>query len=153
MRIFSVCSSLLLAAALCPAQDTAFHGNWHLNVEKSHWNETARPVSVVVAIQHNGDEIQYNGSVLYANEDVRTFGFGGAFNGRPYRMSRSYGDGAITLKRVNPLCFDSTFRTDDGLYTEAARTTVTRDLRTMTRKLTLRTPEGTQNWVEIYEKR
>lgn len=159
MQISSMFSSrwvatfLVFAWSTCAAQTQNFSGNWHLNVEKSRWGATTKPVAVVVAIDHHGDEIQYHGSVTYANEETRAFGFGGAFDGKPYRMSRSYGDGQITLRRIDISTFDSVFHSDDAQYTETARTTVSRDGKLLTRKLTLQSPEGKKSWTEIYEKR
>ncbi len=68
-------------------------------------------------------------------------------------MSRSFGEGEITLVRVNDRTVDSTFRTYDGNYIETARTTISRDGRTLERQLKLVSPEGTRKWTEIYERR
>lgn len=144
---------LIMAGSLCAAQTPALSGNWHINVSKSKWGSTTKPVSVVVVIDHRDPEIHYHGAVTYANEDTREFGFTGAFDGKPYRMSRSFGEGMITLRRLDALTFESTFRTDDGQYTEEARTMLSRDGRTLTRKLTVRSPEGVRSWTELYEKR
>ncbi len=144
---------LVFAWSVCAGQTQNFSGNWHLNVEKSRWGSATKPVAVVVVIDHHGDEIQYHGSVTYANEETRAFGFGGMFDGKPYRMSRSYGDGEITLRRVNLSTFDSVFHSDDKQYMEMARTSVSRDGKLLTRKLTVRSPEGSKSWTEIYDKR
>jgi len=122
-------------------------------VEKSRWGQASRPSSVVIVIDHHEPEIQYHGAVTYINEDTRAFGFTGAFDGKPYKMSRSFGDGMITLRRVDEYTFDSTFRTGDGLYTETARTSISRDGKTLTRKLTVRSADGSKSWVEVYDKR
>jgi len=144
---------LALTSGGCAGQTQTFSGSWNLNVEKSSWGSVNRPVSVAIVIDHREPQIQYHGLVTYANDEARTFGFAGAFDGKPYRMSRSFGDGNITLHRVNESTFDSTFHTDDGLYTESARTSVSRDGKTLTRKLTVRSPEGTKSWTEVYDKR
>ncbi len=144
---------LLLAGSMWAIQPLNLTGDWHLNVEKSRWGSTPKPVSVVVSIDHQEPAIHYRGSVMYANEDARDFAFSGAFDGKPHRMSRSYGEGNITLKRVNATTFESVFHTDDGQYTETTRTSLSADGRTMTRRLTVRSPEGTRSWTEVYEKR
>jgi hypothetical protein len=138
---------------VCAGQSQIFSGNWRLNVEKSRWGQATKPISVVIVIDHREPAIQYYGAVLYVNEDTRAFGFAGAFDGKPYKMSRSFGDGMITLRRVDELTFESTFRTDDSLYTETARTSISRDGKTLTRKLTVRAPDGSKSWVEVYDKR
>lgn len=143
---------LALTWGVCAGQSQTFSGNWHLDVEKSSWGPVSRPVSVVIVIDHHDPAITYQGTVIYANEDTRTFGFAGAFDGKPYPMSRSYGNGAITLQRVDPYTFSSTFHSDDGRYTESARTWISRDGKTLRRQLTLRAPEGTKHWLEVYRK-
>ena len=149
-----VTSALLaLTWGVCAGQGQGFSGNWHLNVEKSHWGQATRPVSVVIVIDHREPLIQYHGSILYVNDDTRAFGFAGAFDGKPYKMSRSFGDGLIVLHRVDDLTFESTFHTDDGLYTENAHTSISRDGKILTRKLTVMAPDGNKNWVEVYDRR
>lgn len=144
---------LVLAWGVCAGQGQTFSGSWHLNVDKSRWGATTKPFSVVIVIDHHEPAIKYKGSVTYANEESRAFGFAGAFDGKPYKMSRSFGDGEITLRRVDGLTFDSTFRSDDGQYIETARTSMSRDGKMLTRKLTVKAPDGTKSWFEVYEKR
>jgi hypothetical protein len=130
-----------------------FSGSWHLNVEKSRWGSATKPFSVVIVMEHREPIIEYHGTVTYMNEETRAFGFSGAFDSKPYRMTRSYGDGEITLRRVDGLTFDSTFRSDDGNYTESARTSLSRDGKLLTRKLAVTSPDGKKSWTEVYEKR
>ena len=160
MRISSMFSSariapvlLVLTWGVCAGQSQTFSGSWHLNVDKSRWGAATKPFSVVIVIDHREPAIEYQGSVTYANEESRAFGFAGAFDGKPYKMSRSFGDGEITLRRADALTFDSTFRSDDGQYIETARTSMSRDGKMLTRKLTVKTPDGTKSWFEVYEKR
>ncbi len=160
MRFASTFTSILALPALfalgwAGAADltNAFSGNWHLNVEKSKWGTTSKPHSVALSIEQRGQEIRYSGSVIYANEDTRSFAFTGAFDGKPYKMTRSFGDGEIVLKQVDEFTFESTFKTDNGSYTETARTSVSRDGKTLTRRLSVRSSEGTKSWTEIYERR
>ncbi|MGQ9917507.1 MAG: hypothetical protein ACUVS7_08830 [Bryobacteraceae bacterium] len=149
----SVLSAAFLLGALCAAQPANLSGNWQLNVDRSKWGTVNKPVSVVLTIEHQEPKLSYHGSVLYANEDQRDFGFSGAIDGKPYPMSRSFGNGEIVLVRVNDRTIESTFRTADGNYVETARTTVSRDGLTLERRLKLVSPEGTKKWTEIYERR
>ncbi|NWF83016.1 MAG: hypothetical protein HXY18_04210 [Bryobacteraceae bacterium] len=149
-------AAALLLALSCGAfavQPPTLTGNWHLNVEKSKWGAMTKPLSVILKIEHNEPNLSYHGTVTYANEEERPFGFSGAFDGKPYPMSRSFGDGEIVMKRIDAYTIESSFRTPDGKYVESARTTLSRDGRTMTRALKLTSPEGKKNWTEIYEKR
>jgi hypothetical protein len=144
---------LTVAAGLCLAQAVNLSGNWHLNVDKSKWGKMNKPHSVVLTIEHNEPNIHYHGVVVYANEDERTFGFSGAFDRKPYPMSRSFGDGEITLTRVDTHSFDSVFKSADGVTTESSRTSISRDGRMLTRMLKLTGADGTKQWTEVYEKR
>lgn len=144
---------LALVCSLAAAQPASMSGNWHLSVEKSKWGSANKPVSVVLTIEHNEPSIHYHGNVTYANEDERPFAFSGSFDGKPYPMSRSFGEGLITLSRLDPHTVESVFRTNDGAFTETARTTISRDGRMLTRLLRVTSPEGTKKWTEIYEKR
>lgn len=144
---------------LCPgsaaaaAQTGNLTGTWHLNVEKSQWGTVKKPHSVVLIIEHRDPALRYHGSVVYASEESRDFAFDGALDGKEYAMTRSYGPGLITLKRLDAFTFESVFTSEDGLYVENTRTTVSMDGRTLTRRYRLRSPEGVKTWTELYERR
>lgn len=144
---------LALVCSLAAAQPASMSGNWHLNVEKSKWGSANKPVSVVLAIEHNDPAIHYTGNVTYASEDERPFAFSGSIDGKPYPMSRSFGEGLITVSRLDTHTVQSNFRSNDGAFTETARTTLSRDGRTLTRQLRVTSPEGEKKWTEVYEKR
>lgn len=144
---------LALLCGLAAAQPASMSGNWHLNVEKSKWGSANKPVSVVLTIEHSEPSLNYHGMVTYANEDERPFAFSGSFDGKPYPMTRSFGDGLITLTRLDTHAVESVFRSNDGAYTETARTTLSRDGRTLTRQLRVTSPEGVKKWTEVYERR
>lgn len=149
-RFFPV---LLWAALGLSAPPANLSGDWHLNVERSRWGQMPKPHSVVLHIEHKDPALHYTGEVVYANEDTRDFAFDGAFDGKPYGMSRSFGHGMIVLKRVDLWTFESVMTSDNGEYVESARTSLSQDGRTMTRRLELRSPDGTKRWTEVYEKR
>jgi hypothetical protein len=152
-KCFCVPAFLALAplwAAL--AQPADLTGTWHLNVAKSSWGGVNKPLSVILEIVHKEPMLNYHGVVQYASEDTRDFAFSGALDGSSYAMSRSYGDGMITLRRIDAWTVESTFRSNDGLYTETAQTTVSRSGRTLTRRLRVQGPEGRKSWTEVYER-
>lgn len=155
MRIALQCgvAGAVLLAGLCAAQPANLSGTWHLNVAKSKWGNVNKPLSVMLTVQHDEPQIQYHGEVMYANEEVRNFGFSGAFDKKPHPMSRSFGDGEIVMTRIDPLTFDSVFRTADGITVETTRTSVSKDGRTLTRVVKLTTTGSTQKWTEVYEKK
>ncbi|MBI4890564.1 MAG: hypothetical protein HY821_08055, partial [Acidobacteria bacterium] len=123
------------------------------NTEKSKWGTANKPVNVVLTIDHREPSLSYQGAVLYPNEDERHFSFSGKFDGKPYAMSRSFGEGMITLTRVDNFTVESVFRSNDGSHTEVARTVQSRDGRTLTRQLKVTAPDGVMKWTEIYERR
>lgn len=147
----AACLTLLWSA--CAAQTASFTGNWSLNVDKSKWGSANKPLSVLVVIDHQEPSLHYHGSVTYANEDERPFAFAGSVDGKPYPMTRSFGEGTITLSRIDAWTVESVFRTNDGAFTESARTSLSRDGRTLTRQLRVTSPEGPKKWTEVYEKR
>ncbi|HLJ47341.1 MAG TPA: hypothetical protein VKU01_15095 [Bryobacteraceae bacterium] len=128
-------------------------GNWYLNVDKSDWGAAKRPQSVVLHINHKEPALRYTGTVAYPNEDTRDFAFDGAIDGKSYPMTRSYGVGSAVLRRIDTGAFESVFRTDDGSYIETVRTALSRGGQVLTRKVRLQTPQGTNSWTEIYERR
>lgn len=154
MRIWlSLPAVLALAAGAAVAQPADLTGSWHLNVGKSRWGSMAKPISVVMTIEHREPRLDYHGVVQYANEDTREFTFSGSMDGSAYAMSRSFGDGMITLRRIDAWTFESVFRTTDGRFVETAQTTIARSGRTLTRRLRLQAPDGRKNWTEHYDRR
>ena len=142
-----------LAVGVCTAQTINLTGTWYLNAEKSQWGTVKKPISVVLEIQHREPALQYRGTVTYSNEDTRDFAFEGAIDGKEYAMTRSFGAGTINLRRMDALTIEATFKTTDGAYIETTRTSLSRDGKTMTRRLRTQSPEGTKTWTEVYERR
>jgi hypothetical protein len=144
---------LIGAAILTAGQLGNLTGTWHLNVEKSQWGTANKPHSVVLMVEHREPVLRYRGTVVYVNEESRDFSFDGAVDGKSYAMVRSYGPGTITLKRVDVFTIESVFKTEDGSTMETARTVVSTDGKTMTRKYRASGPDGTKTWTEVYDKR
>jgi len=142
-----------LAAGVATAQVISLTGTWYLNVEKSQWGSMRKPASEALEIQHREPALQYHGTVTYSNEETRDFAFEGSIDGKEYAMTRSFGTGTITLRRTDPFTIESIFKTTDGAYVENARTIVSRDGKTLTRRLRTQSPEGVKTWTEIWERR
>ena len=138
---------LLLWAAAVPN----LTGTWKLNVEKSNWGKKEKPTSVIVQIEHNEPAWKYTGAITLPNSEEKTFAFDGATDGKERDATSAYGPGKMTIRRVNRFTITSTFRTNDGRYTETANTNST-DGRVLTRRMHLKSPDGDVSWVEIYEK-
>jgi len=155
MRILSwfVPTFLSVALGVCAGQTANFSGSWYLNVEQSHWGSKPKPFSVVLVIEHKDPVLQYHGTVTHTNEDTREFAFSGALDGKEYPMVSSIGPGITVLHRVDASTFESAFRNADGTRLETALTSLSRDGKVLTRKISQKTPEGTRTWTEIYERR
>lgn len=147
-----VCLAILLAFAVMTAQIAGLNGTWKLNVERSRWGKVQKPVSVVLQIQHAEPHLTYSGTVIYSNEDMRTFAFDGAIDGREYHMDRSYGSGSIVTRRLNSQAIKSVFHSEDGRFTETATTTISAGGTVLTRQLQVDGPGGRRSWTEVYDK-
>ncbi|MCZ2073861.1 MAG: hypothetical protein LC130_02515 [Bryobacterales bacterium] len=147
-----VCLAILLAFAVMTAQIAGLNGTWKLNVGRSRWGKVQKPVSVVLQIQHTEPLLTYSGTVIYSNEETRTFAFDGAIDGREYHMDRSYGGGNITIRRLNSQAIKSVFHSADGRFTETATTTISAGGKILTRQLQVDSPEGRKSWTEVYDK-
>ena len=149
---WSVPAFLSVALGVCAGQTANFTGSWHLNIEKSHWGSKPKPLSVVLVIEHKDPALQYRGTVTHGNEDTRDFSFIGAIDGKEYPMVSSIGPGSAVLRRVDANTFESAFRSADGTRLETARTSLSRDGKSLTRQIHQQTPEGTRTWTEVYER-
>lgn len=155
VKLFCQVSLVLsaLSTGLCIGQVPDLSGVWRLNVEKSTWGSMRKPTSVMLDVQHREPLLEYSGTVVYANEDSRDFVFKGAIDGKPHPMTRSFGSGSITIKRIDSRTFDSVFQTEEGNYVESSRTTVSPDGKSLTRVLKVKTPAEEKRWTEVYERR
>ena len=144
---------LSVALGVCAGQTANFSGSWYLSVEKSHWGSKPKPFSVVLVIEDKDPALQYRGTVTHVNEDTRDFTFSGAIDGKEYPMVSSIGPGIAVLRRVDANTFESAFRNADGTRLETATTSLSRDGRSLTRKISQKTPEFARTWTEIYERR
>ncbi len=145
---------ILLAAALnlMAAGNANFGGAWVLNVERSKWVEDRKPTSAAITIEHNDPEFKYDGTVSYSTES-RHYKFDGAIDGKQYPVDEFYGKGHVILKRVNDRTLESVTTSTDGKYKETARSALSRDGKTLTRSITLESPQGKKRWTEVYEKK
>ena len=144
---------LALAVGMCEAQVSDLSGTWHLSVQKSRWGKMRKPASVVLQIEHREPLFKYSGVVVYTHDETRHFTFDGAIDGKAYPGQRSYGPGAISIKRVNASTVVSAFRSGDGQYLETAEVFLSPDGKVLTQRMSLVCPEGKRTWTETYEKK
>lgn len=143
-----------LSVGSCLAQVANLTGTWDLNVGKSRWGRVQRPLAITVIIEHHEPALKYTGTIVYsAGEDTRTFGFEGAIDGKDYPITRSFGSGKIRIRRLDSRTTESVFRSDDGLWEEYARTSISADGKSLRREIRRKGPPGEMRWTEVYDKR
>lgn len=148
-------AATLLAASVGSAQaaDVAnMSGKWRLNIEKSDWGKKPRPNSVEIDIEHHEPALKYSGKVTDAQGGVSTFAFDGAVDGKTYSVKEDNGTRNMVMKRVNGSTTSSEIKSADGKTIETTTTTLSRDGKTLTRRIVLKTPDGTTRWTELYER-
>lgn len=144
---------LLAAAVALPAVDPYdLSGSWMLDVKHSKWNRKARPNKVTLQIEHTEPKLKYSGTVVDAKDVESTFSFDGAIDGKAYPLQDGGGNQMVTFKRLSPTTITSTITSADGKTEETAVTTMSKDGKSIVRKMTLKGPEGTQTWTEVYQK-
>ena len=143
---------MALSLTALAAQFANLTGTWHLNVEKSRWGKRRKPVSVVVKIEHKEPALKYSGMVVDANSESRAIAFDEKIDGKEHPAETAYGPGKIIVNRVDATTLTVLLKSDDGRLVQTSRTTVSRDGKTLTRRLNLKLPDGEQTWTEIYEK-
>lgn len=150
-RMVPLCFAFSLGVA---AQVADFSGTWQLNVERSRWGKARKPSSAALTIEHRDPALKYYGMIVDDSGDVgRPFSFEGAIDGKEYPSSRSYGQGKITFAWQGRTTVVSDFKSDDGLFTETARNTLSGDGKTLTRRIRVKGPNTDLSWTEIYEKK
>ena len=130
-----------------------FTGTWSLNIGKSSWGKKAKPQSVVVNVEQSHPELKYSGTTTDTDGSQTTFDLDAAIDARQHSVKTSYGPGKITLKRLNAYTVASDFHSDDGKFTESATTAVSRDGRTLTRRMRTKGPDGDASWTEVYDRK
>lgn len=145
-----VLALLAVAVARSDSRPPNLNGTWHLDVAKSRWGTVRKPISVIVKVDHREPQLNYQGTIFWANDDDRPFSFSGAIDGKEYPLRGSSGEGKIVLRRVDSYTVLSTFKSDDGNVVENVNTTLSRDGKTMSRRIRVRDPQGERAWTEIY---
>lgn len=135
------------------ARTPNFTGTWALNIEKSSWGKKAKPQSVIVNVEQSQPELKYSGTATDTNGNQTTFDLDAAIDAHEHAVKTSYGPGKITLKRINAYTVTSDFHSDDGKFTETATTAVSRDGRTLTRRMHTKGPDGDVSWTEVYNRK
>lgn len=152
LRAIPLAVLLLSSVGTGAAQVADLSGSWKLNVEKSKWGKRPKLVSAIVQIEHREPVIKFTGIVVDAQQESRHFAFEGRIDGKEYPGVTAYGDGIVVMRRVDSRTIASEYRSRDGRARQSIRTSVSRDGKTLTRRLRAAGPDGTVSWTEIWEK-
>lgn len=150
--------ALTVIAGLCAqaalAADANFSGHWVLNIKESSWGQKKKPPhNASVDIHHDGSSYKYNGQIQQSleGEPVR-YSFTGSIDGKEYRVKENDIERKVVINRKGSHSLESTTSSLDGTSTETAVTTISHDGKRLTRRMTLKAPEGAVSWVEVYDK-
>ena len=146
--------SLLIPVFACYGEVASLNGVWTLNVKESRWPAGRKaPQNVVITIEHQEPKLKYNGEVTLA-DDGRTsrFSFDGAIDGREYTATEDGGERKVTFRRESDNTIRSTMTSMDGSRVETATNVVSANGKRLTRRITLKTPDETLRWTEVYDK-
>ncbi|MCW5982918.1 MAG: hypothetical protein KIT09_32815 [Bryobacteraceae bacterium] len=153
MNLRAAFLAAVAAPALLLAQEPRnMTGAWELDVNHSIWGNASKPLYVVMRIEHQEPLLRYSGVVAYGDEETRQLTFDGRIDGQEYAMTRSFGAGRIVIRRTSASAIRSVFTTHDGRYVETATTTVSRDGKTLTRRIHVKGPSNETEWTEIYRR-
>jgi hypothetical protein len=143
----------LLAPVALLADAANMSGQWVLNVKESRWGKKKAPQNIVVNIQHQEPKLSYSGELTPTLEGQgTTFSFDGAVDGREYRVKEDDVERKAKIERENDYTIRTTTTSLDGKSVETATTAISRDGKRLTRRITLKSPEGEATWTEVYDK-
>ena len=143
----------VLAPVVLHAAPANMSGHWVLNVKESTWGKKKAPQNITVDIQHQDPKLKYTGELTPTLEGQRTtFTFDGAIDGKEYTLAEDNVQRKVKIERQNDLSVKTTATSMDGKSVETSTTSISRDGKRLTRRITLKAPEGTVTWTEVYDK-
>jgi hypothetical protein len=136
LGLVSIVMGLGLSSAFGDVQNIS--GSWKLSVEKSGNGNRPKPKSALLSIEHREPALKY--SVTGFDTEGKPFrsAFAGAIDGKEY---------LTTGNRV-----ESVWTSSDGNTVETYTVAISKDGKQMTRKGTLKGPDGEFQTLEVYEK-
>jgi|SRR2546427_5311220 len=127
-------------------------GTWKLNVEKSDFGKEPKPQSIMVKVVHKEPAFKYSVTGTNAEGQPINVELDGAIDGKPYKETGTQGGTTVTYKRSNDSTIEGTATSTDGTTTETFTLTVSKDGKVVTRKATVKGPQGEYTTMQIYEK-
>jgi hypothetical protein len=127
-------------------------GTWKLNVEKSDFGKDPKPQTIMVKVVHKEPAFKYSVTGTNSKAQPINVEFDGAIDGKPYKETGTQGGTTVTYKRLNDSTIEGTATSADGKTSEAFTLAVSKDGKVVTRKATVKGPEGEYTTLQIYEK-
>ncbi|PYV88666.1 MAG: hypothetical protein DMG05_15200 [Acidobacteria bacterium] len=127
-------------------------GTWKLNLEKSDFGKGPKPQSIMVKVVHKEPAFKYSVTGTNAEGQPMNVEFDGAIDGKPYKETGTQGGTTVTYKRVDDSNIQGTATSSDGSTTETFTLTVSKDGKVVTRKGTVKGPQGEYTTLQVYEK-
>ena len=127
-------------------------GTWKLNAEKSDYGKEPKPKGVMVKVVHKEPAFKYSVTGTNAEGQPINVEFDGAIDGKPYKETGPQGGATVTYKRIDDSAIAGTATSSDGKTVETFTVTVSKDGKVVTRKATVKGPEGEYKAVQVYEK-
>ena len=134
--LVSLALAVLFWASPLNAKILNTSGTWKLNLEKSDFGKEAKPKTVMVKVVHKEPAFKYSVTGTDAEGQPINVEFDAAIDGKPYKETGSQGGTSVTYKRVD----------DSNLQGTA------KDGKVVTRKATVKGPQGEYTTLQIYEK-
>jgi hypothetical protein len=143
---------LMLWASPLNAKIMNTTGTWKLNVEKSDFGKDPKPKTIMVKVVHKEPAFKY--SVTGTNTEGQPINveFDGAIDGKPYKETGNQGGTTVTYKRISDSTIEGMATSADGNTTETLSLTVSKDGKVVTRKATVKGPQGEYTTLQVYEK-
>ncbi len=152
--LFPGCMALWLVLWASPLNARILNtsGTWKLNVEKSDYGKNPKPKSVTVKVVHKEPAFKYSVTGTDAEGQPINVEFDGAIDGKPFKETGAQGGTTVTYKRVDDSNIQGAATSADGSTSETFTLTVSKDGKVVTRKSTVKGPQGEYTQLQIYEK-
>jgi hypothetical protein len=148
--LVSIVMGLGVSSAFGEVQNIS--GTWKLSVEKSGYGNRPKPKSTLLSIEHREPALKY--SVTGFDTEGKPFrsAFAGAIDGKEYLTTGNRNVGKEKYRRIHASLVQGVWTSSDGNTVETYTVAISKDGKQMTRKGTLKGPEGEFQTLEVYDR-
>lgn len=150
LGVVSIVMGLGVSPAFAEVQNIS--GIWKLSIEKSSYDNRPKPKSALLSIEHREPALKY--SVTGFDTEGKPFrsAFAGAIDGKEYLATGNRNAGKERYRRIHASLVESVWTSSDGNTVETYTVAISKDGKQMTRKGTLKGPEGEFQTLEVYDR-